>query len=318
MDELSEAEWIITEQTDTLHELRRYYSNLHYAGLYPLDPDEYYESQIDRKAFREPKDRSKKLARRDAGVTRLLRAQALFSESKRCELEQRKALADNKQRDYAEEHARMVEEERAAYLERQKRYNQHVDERRRSYLDGKPREVIAYFEEALLSDRFTLELSEQPQPYETCAQVVSYDKAQKALSVRYRVPDAEEICVIDSFVDNKKEKVIEPKDLTKTRALKVRMHVLHAILVRAAALMFYSDPYRLVDTLTITGYLDYFDSAYGASRSVDVVKTTVAEKDFLEVDLERARPDATFNRLFETKISSGLYSKEPYELKVIV
>ena len=64
--------------------------------------------------------------------------------------------------------------------------------------------------------------------------------------------------------------------------------------------------------------LDYFDSAYGASRSVDVVKTTVAEKDFLEVDLERARPDATFNKLFETKISNGLYSKGPYELKVIV
>lgn len=318
MDELSEAEQIIAVRTDTLHALRRYYLRLHYVGLCPLDPDEYYEDQLDRKPYREPKDKSKKLARKDAGVTPLLRLQALFSESSRHELNQREALAEDKRRDLAEEHARMVEEERAAYLERQKRFNRQVDERRRSYLDGEPKEAIQYFEEVLLSDRFSLELADQPQPYDSAVRVVSYDGTKKALDIRYRVPESEEICVIDSFVDNKKEEVIEAKYLTKTRALKVRMQVLHAILVRTAALVFYSDPYQLVDTLTITGYLEYFDSAYGRRRAVDVVRATIAEKDFLEVDLERVRPGATFDRLFHPKVSSGLYSKEPYELKAIV
>ena len=317
MDELTPAEQIIAEETDALHALRHYYLSLHYAGLNPLDPDAYFEDQFGRKAYREPKDKSKKLAQKDAGITPLLRIQALFSKPAKEKLAQLKVLADDKQREYAEEHSRTVEKERAAYLDRQKRHNQRIDERRRSYLDGETREVRDYFEDVLFSDSFTLDFAEQPQPYESCSQVVSYDRTNKTLAVRYRVPNAEEICVIDSFVDNKKEEVIEPKNLPKARTLKVRMQVLHAILVRSAALVFYSDPYCLVATLIITGYLDYFDPAYGTSRTVDVVKATVIEKEFLEVDLECARPDATFNRLFETKVSSGLYSKEPHELKAI-
>lgn len=318
MDELSPAEEIIAEQTHTLHELRRYYKNLHHAGLCPFDPNAYYEDQLDQKAYREPKDRSKKQAKKEAGISPLLQIQAVFSKPAKEELERRKALAENRRSQLAEEYSKMVEEDRALYLERQERYNKQVDKRWQAYLDGDPTEVTAYFDETLLNDCFTLEYSEQPQPYESCAQVLSYDQAKKALAVRYRVPDAEEICVIDSFVDNKSEEVIEPKYLAKSRALKVRMQVLHAIIVRIAALVFHSDSYHLVDSLTITGYLEYFDSAYGTRRTVDVVGATVAEKDFLEVDLERARPEATFDRLFHPKVSSGLYSKEPYELKAIV
>ncbi|ADK67568.1 hypothetical protein Olsu_0447 [Olsenella uli DSM 7084] len=315
MDELPPVDERIAEQMDILRELRHYYLHLHHAGLHPLDPDEYYERQIDRRAYREPRDKSRSQARKDAGVSLLLRVHALLSETAKAELEQRKTLADIKEQEYTAEHARMVEEDRAVYLKQQEQCNLQIDERRRAYLDGDPLEVMGYFETVLHNDSFTLEFPDRPQPYESCVQVVSYDQAKKTLFVRYRAPNADEICTIDSFTFNEKEWMVETKELPAQNSLRVRASVLHAIIVRTAALVFYSDAFHLVDSLTITGYLDYFDPAYGTNQTIDVLKTTVSEEEFLKVDLERARLEDLFTRLFKSHVASGLYKKKPYELK---
>lgn len=315
MEELTPAEEIIAEQTEILHALRRYYRDLYRVDIVPLNPDDYYDQQLDRRDYREPKDESRRQAAKEAGVSLPLRIRALLSETARSELNERKAAADARQIVLAEEHAAMVEEHRAYFLQQQNQYNEMIDERKRMYLNGDPDEVMAYFEDVLLGDRFMIEFAEQPPLYKSCARAISYDPGKKSLCIRYRVPNADEICTIKSFTYNEKEWAVETKELPAQNAHRVRTDVLHAIIVRTAALVFYSDTYHLVDSLTITGYLDYFDRAYGTNQTVDVLKTTISEEEFLKVDLERARLEDLFARLFKTDVSTGLYRKEPYELK---
>lgn len=315
MDELTPAEQIVAEQTAILHNLRLYYRDLYRADLYPLDPDAYFDRRLDRETYRAPKDRSEKLAAKEAGITQLLKLQALFSKSAQDELNDRKAKAEGIQAKLAEEHARTVEEDRALFLRQQELYNQNVLEQQHNYIAGEPVIVMAYFEDVSLSDDFTLEFAEQPLSYDSCAHVTNYAPDKKELCIRYRVPNVEEICTIDSFSYNEKEWMVEPKELPEKNAYRVRTSVLHAIMVRSAALVFYSDPYHLVKTLTITGYLDYFDPAYGTNQTVDVIQATVGEEEFLKVNLERARLEDLFARLFASKVAQGLYKKRPYEFK---
>lgn len=315
MNEPLPAEEYIAEQREILLALRRYYMDLHRVDIASFHPDDYYDQQLDRRDFREPKDKSRRQAAKEAGVSLPLRIRALVSETARNELNERKAAADARQIVLAEEHAAKVKEDRAFFLQQQNQYNERIDRRRRMYLNGDPDEVMVYFEDVLHSDRFVLEFAEQPPLYESYARAVSYDPDKKSLYIQYRMPNADEICTIGSLSYNEEEWIVETKELPAQNAYRVRIGVLHAIIVRTAALVFYSDPYHLVDILTITGYLDFFDPAYGTNQIVDVLKTTVGEEEFLKVDLERARLEDLFTRLFKTTVSSGLYKKKPYELK---
>lgn len=317
MNEPSPADAIIAEYMGALRDLMDYYGALHYAGLSPLDPDAYFDSLLDRSAFREPKDKSRKLAEKDAGVSLLLKARASFSKSAKADLEGRQEVAKAKQVEYATNLAKAVEEQRIFFEHRQQMHNQHVDEQWHSYIKGEPSEVLAYNADVLCRDDFTLDFLDNRRRYDSCAEPVSYDPDKKSLTVSFRIPDAKEICTIGSFVDNKKEQIVEPKDLPTQQAYKLRMQVLHAILVRTAAEVFYSDRYRLIDALTITGHLEYYDSAYGHERRVDVIRSTVLEAEFLEVILKWANLDDLFARLFKTKVVGGLYKKQPYELPAL-
>ncbi|MCI1646462.1 MAG: hypothetical protein LKI67_10615 [Olsenella sp.] len=319
MEERSPADDIIAEQTTALDNLMAYYGDLHRADLVCLDPDDYFDRQLDLKPFKEPKDKSKRQASKDAGVTLLLQLHSVFSKEAKARLAERTAKADALQREYSEAHARNVEEERTFYQRQQERHNQQVGARRHSFLIGNPEEVMAYFDQVLSSDSFTLELdpNRQGRRYESCTESLEYDPDKKELVVRYRIPDLGEICTIGSFVDNKKEQTVEAKELPAKKAGELRKHVLHAILIRASAEVFYSDPFGLVSRLVIVGFLDFYDPAYGTRRVIDAIKTAVPEKEFCQVDLGRADPEALFDRLFTKTIAAGLYKKESYQLKAI-
>lgn len=319
MDEQSPVDDIIAEYTAALDDLMHYYGNLHRVDLVCLDPDEFFDRQLDLKPFKEPRDRSKQRAEKDAGVTPFLQLRSLFNKEAKATLEKRRAKAAALQSKYSEAHARSVEEERAFYQQQQERHNQQVNVRRRSFLNGNPEEVRAYFDQVLSLDSFTLELNldRQGRCYESCAKSLEYDHDKKKLVIQYRIPNPKEICTIESFTFNKKKQEVEAKELSAQKATDLRMHVLHAILIRTSAAVFYSDPYGLIRSLTIVGFLDFYDPAFGQGRIIDAIKTTIAREDFLQVNLERADPEALFGRLYNTKASGGLYKKKPYELKAI-
>lgn len=312
---------IITEYTAALSDLMRYYDSLYRVDLVCLDPDEYFDRQLDRKPFKEPRDRSKQRAAKDAGITLGLRVKARlpWHTESQSELEKRTHQAEALQREYEKKHAKSVEDERALYQQQQERHNQQVSAQRDCFLNGDSEEVMAYFDQVLSSDSFTLEFdpNRQGRRYESCAESLEYDPAKKELVVRYRIPNLGEICTIGSFVDNKKEQTVEAKELPVKKAGELRKHVLHAILIRASAEVFYSDPYGLVSRLVIVGFLDFYDPAYGTRRVIDAIKTAVPEKEFCQVDLGRADPEALFDRLFTKTIAAGLYKKESYQLKAI-
>ena len=301
-----------------MRDLMDYYSILYRVDLKTLHPDDYFGRMLDRSTYRPPKDKSKRSAEKDAGISPYLKARALFSKTAKAELEERGAIAQAKEREYAEKHAKLVEDEEARFIHHQRLHNQEIDERRNNYLNGDASEVMAFVEAVLKTDWFTLEFADQPQPYESYIQAQSYDHETGGLSIRYRIPDAEEICTIGSFWYNIEKMRIEQKDLPKQQAHKLRMKVLHAVLIRTAALVFYSDPNDLVRSLTITGFIDYYDDAYGTWRDVDVIRTSVSEEEFLKVNLDQADPEELFKRLFRTTTTGGLYTKKPYEIRALV
>ena len=318
MVEPSIADEIIAEQMGALRNLTDYYSVLHFVDLHPQHPEDYFEQMLDRSSFRPPKDKSRRYAEKDAGISLFLKARAFVSKAAKDDLKERRAIAEAREREYAEEHAQLVEDERDRFILRQRLHNDEVEERRNNYLNGDASEVMAFIEAVLRADDFSLEFADQPQPYASYVQAQSYDHESRGLSIRYRIPDAEEICTIGSFRDNKELMRVEPEDLPKQQAHKLRMKVLHAVLIRTAALVFYSDPYDLVHTLTINGFFDYYDDAYGTRRSVDVIRSSVDEEEFLKVNLGQADPEELFKRLFRTTSASGLYTKKSYEIRALV
>ncbi|WP_160327016.1 hypothetical protein [Tractidigestivibacter scatoligenes] len=56
MEERSPADDIIAEQTTALDNLMAYYGDLHRADLVRLDPDDYFDRQLDLKPLTESKD----------------------------------------------------------------------------------------------------------------------------------------------------------------------------------------------------------------------------------------------------------------------
>lgn len=289
-----------------LIEQRRIYRKLHFENLCIVNPDVYYDNQRDRKPFKAPKDRSRKESNVDSGITLMLKFKAWFSQTSKAELEKRKKAAETLQKQYAKSHLERVVRQRSLFYQEQDEYNESVEQRRNQFANRDARQVCAFFRDILLSDYFSINIFED-WAYEIDVRDFEYCTELSELSFSYRIPDAEEICVIKRFLFDEKNNRVDTEDLEKTKAKETRLRIVESILLRAMATVFCSDNYEHVDRINITGFMHYFDPAYGNYEIAKVINVKISRDVFSKINPEQVDLDELFKRLLKAKVSGGLY-----------
>lgn len=305
----------IGERYVALREQSRYYDRLHFIELYPLNADAYYEGLKDWSKFREPKDTSHKEAEKDSGISFFLKVKAFFSKTSRAELDEKKSKAEDLQKEYSDSFSRQVEHDRKQFYKEQAQYNNAVELMKNKLKKHDSVEVVEFFKTVLQSDKFTLDMFDSHELYRNGLIMKEYNPETGELSYSYRIPDPEEICVIKGFYYDKESDSIISRELDKTVARNIRIKIARAILLRSAAMVYYSDVFENIKTIRITGYLTYFDAAFGTERDINVMSLEISKDTFNQIVLERVSLSELFERELKTKEAVGLYSKKPYELK---
>lgn len=307
----------VGERNEELRFQRQYYNSLHYVDLNPINVDDYYESLKDWSRFKEPRDTGRKDAEKNSGISILLKFKAWFSETSKSELDKKIVNAMALQKEYSELHAEQVNLQRTQFYQRQEGGNKAIDAMLQNLMRHNPDEIIKFFQVVLSGDEFTLDRLETNELYQSFVNVTDYNSKTSELSYSLRIPNQEEICVIKRFFYDDKEGIITSHDLDKTRAMNIRLRIVRAMLLRSAAMVYYSDTYERIKSVKITGYLSYYNSAIGNEQKINVVKVKI-EKDILEqLNLRHLKLEELFIRVIKVKETTGLYSKEPFELKEI-
>ena len=316
-DKKQAVDELVVERNAELNAQRRYYDRLHFIELYPLNSEVYYENLKDWTKFKEPKDTSYKDAEKDSGISAFLKVKALFSKASKSILNDKKLEAKILQKEYSDLYSKRVERLREQFYKRQEQRNNEIDLMKENLKKHDSVEVLKFFKAVLQSDEFTLDMLGTYEPYRNDIVMKGYDPKTGVLSYKYRIPNPEEVCVIDKFYYDVKSDRIISRDLEKTRARNIRIKIARAILLRSAAMVYYSDNYENIKRLRISGYLNYYDSALGNERDISVMILEISKDVFKQINLERARLNELFERVIKTKDSAGLYNKKLYELEEV-
>ena len=310
---------IVSEQNEILKIQRNYYRRLHVDDLCILNADEYYEGLKDWSKFKEPRDTSRRDAEKDSKITFLLKCKSIFYDKAKKELEEKRNKAKLLQDEYEQYYQNRVSRMRAKFEERQRQNQESVDEMKSMYIKGDKAQIIDFFDAVLKNDDFTLDMLNRQESYDAASEVSQYDEKTKTLSYKYRIPNLNEICVIDRFVYDKRSNAVIAKELDKAHAQKVRMHLLETILLRSVVRVICSDEYNYVEFINLTGFLSYYDRAYGNYREINVVNLKMSRNILLQINPECADIPELFERVLKGKFktSAGLYDKEPFRLTEI-
>ncbi len=305
----------VSERNIALLTQRQYYERLHFIELHPLNAKVYYEGLRDWSKFTEPKNTSRKDAEKDSEISGFLKIMALFSQESKSKLDDKKLKAEVLQKEYSIKFSKRVNRLKEQFYKRQEQKNSTIHSREEKLKMNDSLEVLEYFKAVLQSDEFTLDVLDSYELYWNGITMKEYNPETGALSYSYRIPNPEEVCVIDRFYYEGETDSITSRDLDKTRTINIRIKIARSILLRSAALIYYSDTYENVKTIHITGYLDYFDYAFGTDRYISVMSLEINKDIFNQINLESLKISDLFERVLKTKVSEGLYSKNPFELK---
>lgn len=312
---VADIESEIFDRNNALIEQRRYYDSLHFNDLYPFNADDYYDGLKDLSKFKEPSNTIRKDAEKDSGISKFLKFKAWFSDSSKAELEDKRMKAAELERQYTTSNTKRVNRQRESFYQKQKENNKGIDEMLQLLMQHDANEVREYFQAVLSSDQFTLDLMGTNQIYHSIVTVKDYDVKLSELSYSLRIPNPEEICVIDRFLYSDKEDQITSHEFDVALCRKVRLNLVRAILLRSAAMVYCSDTYENIKSVNITGYLRYYEPAFANYKKIDVVKVKIVKEIFEQLNPERLKLEELFVRVLKAKEASGLYSKEPYEMK---
>ncbi|MFR8064460.1 hypothetical protein [Thomasclavelia spiroformis] len=310
---------IVSEQNKKLRMQRNYYRRLHVDDLCILNAEEYYENLKDWSKFKEPRDMSKRNAEKDSKITFCLKCKSIFSDKAKKELEEKRKEAKILQQKYEQRHQKRVDRKLAQFKEYQRKNHESVDKMKSLYARGDKKQIINYYNAVLANDDFTLDILYRQERYDSASMISEYDEKTKTLSYRYRIPSSDEICVIDRFVYDGESGEVVAKELDKTHAKRVRMHLLQTLLLRSVARIICSDESKNIEFINLTGFLRYYDRAYGNNREINVVKLKIGRDILLQINPERANISELFERTLKGKFktSAGLYDKEPFCLTEI-
>lgn len=310
---------IVCYKNEQLRKQRNYYRRLHIIDLRFLDVDEYYDSLKDWSNFKAPKNTSKRDAERDSQVTFVLKIKAMFSNKAKIELDKKYEKAKMLQHEYEQYYQKRVKRMYIQFNEIQRQNHNAMDEMKSKFIEGDKEQIIDFFNSVLQRDYFSLDILHSQKCYNAVSEVTEYNEKTKILSYKYRIPNSDEICAIERFVYNEESGKILPKKLDKIHTKKISINLLETLLLRSVVRVIYSDKFNHIDSIKLTGFLIYYDKAYGNYREVNVVKLQISRELLSQINIERTNISELFERVLKDNfiMSDGLYDKEPFELSEI-
>lgn len=173
------------------------------------------------------------------------------------------------------------------------------------FIAGEEEPVMSYFQFALNQDVFSLENYER---YQGCPEVLDYMKNEKKLSIAYRVPCSDELCITARYSYVKKDNIIKEVQLPKSEATRYRLNTARYLLLRAALLLKEANGEKVIRTIDIHGFMDVQHSPKTVMRVTVPIRL-----------LESRNPDTfaiddLFCNVLKAKESYALYSSPDYTL----
>ncbi len=299
------------ELNSQLEDMYRYMRSIPYVRLSPITPDRYIRQRLDdiHRPWRTKPDL--KEYQKELGPNIFMKAGALLSDSL-------KEKSERLQKEARERYDKDLKEYEDRVARDDEEYNEDIKRKRALYSSqmeklpsGDKSSVRAYFSYVLNADAFSIDGGER---YRHAKINADYYRKVKTLVYAVQIPDAEEIPVIYRYQYNEKKNTMETLEYNTKDAQELRIRVAEAVLLRKAALVFLSDTCGLIDRITMSGYLTYYDPALGKDRKRFAIRLDMTKKDFEKISLEDTDPYMLFGRTLGAKVTPGLYTKEPYEL----
>lgn len=295
-------------KTEAMH---NYLDNLCWIGLEPLYPDSYFENQKDYSRFNEPKRTAQKDARKDAGITLKDKMLAWFSDDAKKQLKEKEAAAKKLQEEYYEYEEKHIDRQREHFYKEKDEHNKQIDQLIECFRTKEKTILIQYFEDALCSDEYTAGYEEK---YEIEAKIEDFNAETGELQLIYRLPRASEIETTQEYLYDSKTYRISAIPMADKIAGAYKLRIARSIMLRAIAMVYLSDMYRMVNKINVTGFVRYSSQSSQIPFSKNVMKVAVDRASFDKMDLERISIDSFFKETIKAQTATGLYKKPEYEL----
>lgn len=300
--------------TDKYHAVTSYLQTLSYYNLTPLSPELYLKENISKIHRRSRPMPTLEDAKKTVGITGVLELKAVFFEESKKKLEELDIKAKELFSSRLKEYIQNVKKDEEDYLQRRKKEEKASKTLIQALSRGGITAAKIYYSYALDHDYFSLNTMNRYIPEYSS---ISYIRNTREIRLSYRIPNSSEIPEIAKYEYNKKTDSIEPMLMDAKSAARWKLRIAESVLLRAAALVFMSDAYERVKSVSITGYLRYYDSAFGNYQIKNVIWFSMSREIYDKISLELVNPVDLFNRVLKAKTASGLYKKEPYAITEI-
>ncbi len=310
---------ILEEYMKEVRQIRRYYMKLHYVDLNIYTADQYYDSLLDDSYFQPPKDTTVERANEQAGLSPIsagmLKFKSWFSEEAKAELSEKKAKSIESQKQFQAERKERIKAMKERFLEKQKEKNDNIEQRRSAFYNGSDTEITEYLYSLMENDTIILDYAGTVR-YSTQPDILKCSTQEKKITIEIKIPNSEDICTIQSF-QIKEDGGVYPIECKKEITTKTRLGVAYKLLLRTAILVFNSSAGDFLDELTITGVLVFFDRAIGNYTTLPVIRYRITKELYSSLNLVNMNVSLLFEKKLNAKKSSGLYEKDPIDLKAI-
>ena len=176
-----------------------------------------------------------------------------------------------------------------------------------SFLSRDEELVTQYFSYVLQNDNFSIDLFNEYQ-----VGIIDPWFKDGIICFKYRIPCMDEILPLDFFFYDEEYQCIRDKQLSVGVATDFRNDIARKILLRAAATLFLSDEYEMINTVDMIGYIE----EYG--RQVMAIRLTFPRDKVLERFPDYMHIKEFFRDEYHEEHSPGLYEIETYQLRELL
>ena len=302
------------ELTDQLKPLFDYLNKLCYCNLNPLTPESYLSENIAAVKQLHRNKPTLDIAEKDVGINTFVKVTGIIPGKSKDKLKDLQAKAQDLLETRLEDYDQKVISDREKYLQKRKKKESQLKNHITGLSEGKKVASNLYYSYALDRDDYSVNAEDRFFPEYS---FIHYTPNNGEIRLSYRIPNEDEILSIAKYKYDAKSDNIIPIPHDRKTAVRWKLRIAESVLLRTAVLIFLSDCYKKVKIVSITGYIRYYDSAFGNDQKKNVIHMTLSRDIFEKLSLETLDPFDLFNRVLKATISSSLYAKEPYAISEI-
>ena len=188
-----------------------------------------------------------------------------------------------------EEEVAKWEKRKDIFLQKQKVFNTKIDEMKQSYLTKDVNSIIEYCE-------MVLNNSEYPESFPKNFEL-EYNPENKILIIEYQLPPLECFPNVKEakYIATRKE--IKESYISESQLNKMFDEGMYKITLRTIHEIFEADSVNAIDAISFNGWVKSINKATGKDENNCILTIQVKKDEFLEINLSRIDPKASFKNL---------------------